>query len=222
MAEQLSLDLPTRASHGRGDFYVSPANAAVLATLDDPTKWHVNKLAIVGPEGSGKSHLAAVFAAQSGGKLIGPKDLTDDVPGLAQGPLAIDDADRFSDENALFHLINLMAERGFPLLLTARSAPSRWSVNLPDLASRLGAVQVAELQTPDDALLAAVLVKNFSDRGLVPPASLVPYLVSRMERSFAAARRLVEMLDHRSSSENRPIGQRLASEILDKWASDGA
>ena len=118
-------------------------------------------------------------------------------------------------QEALFHLHNHLHNQGGKMLLTGRTPPARWAFTLPDLASRLSAIQTVELGPPDDVVLSAVLGKLFTDRQIAPPETLIPYLVRRMDRSFAAARRIVAELDHRALSEGRPINRALAAEMLD-------
>ncbi|MCT8330399.1 DnaA ATPase domain-containing protein [Albidovulum sediminis] len=227
MARQLILDLPVRPALGRDDFFVSPANALALSVIDAPRDWPQGKLLLVGPEGAGKTHLTQVFAHDHGAAVV-PAAALDParVAELAEaGTVAVEDADRIAGdaaaETALFHLHNLVLSEGGRLLLTARTAPQRWPLSLPDLASRMQATQIALLDPPDDALLAAVLVKQFADRQLLVPATLVPWLVARMERSLAAARDLVAALDAQALAQGRPIGQKLAAEVLDRLRPSG-
>ncbi len=227
MARQLILDLPVRPALGRDDFFVSPANALALSVIDAPGGWPQGKLLLVGPEGAGKTHLTQVFAHDHSAAVVTASALDPArVADLAEaGTVAVEDADRVAGhaaaETALFHLHNLVLSEGGRLLLTARAAPQRWDLSLPDLASRMQATQIALLDPPDDALLAAVLVKQFADRQLLVPAPLVPWLVARMERSLAAARDLVAALDAQALAQGRPIGQKLAAEVLDRLRARG-
>lgn len=227
MARQLTFDLPVRPALGREDFFVAPANALALSVLDAPQDWPQGKLVLVGPEGAGKTHLSQVFAAATGASVIAAATLpAADIPALAACPaVVVEDADRIAgravEEAALFHLHNLALADGARLLLTARTHPNRWNLGLPDLASRMQATQAVALEPPDDALLAAVLVKHFADRQIRIPGGLVPYLVARMDRSLAMAHRLADELDRRALAESRPIGQKLAAEVLDRLAADG-
>lgn len=220
MAQQLSFDLPVRPALGREDFFVSPANAATVAMIEGWQGWPSRKLILAGPAGAGKTHLTHVWAALSGAQIIAARDLPNaDIPTLAQGPVAIEDAhliarDRTA-EDALFHLHNLTLAEGHTLLITARTAPHLWGLTLPDLASRMQGTLLTELRTPDDALLSAVLMKLFSDRQLIPSPDTIPYLARRIERSFEAARDIVEALDTRAMSETRPITRTLAARVLD-------
>ncbi|MEL6643854.1 MAG: DnaA/Hda family protein [Pseudomonadota bacterium] len=219
MARQLTFDLPTRAALGREDFFVSPANALALATVDDWAQWPMGKLVLVGPHGAGKTHLAHVWAQAAGARIVAAAELGGtDLPALASGgAVAVEDADAgpFA-EDALFHLHNLLQQAGGALLITATRPPKQWSLTLPDLASRMQAAMTATLDPPDDALLQAVLVKLFDDRQLAVGAEVTEYLAKRMERSFEAAQQIVSALDDAGLAEGRAITRRLAGEVLDK------
>lgn len=226
MAEQLAFDLPLRAARGREDFFVSPANALALAQVEAWHDWPQRKLVLVGPQGAGKTHLAQVWAGLTDATIIKATDLpTADIAALAaRRAVVVEDADRAlppAAEEALFHLHNLTLAEGGTLLLSARTAPNLWPIALPDLKSRMQGTATATLAAPDDALLAAVLVKLFADRQLIVPPALIPYCVGRMERSFAAAQALVAALDAKALSSGRKIGARLAAEVLDNQGSDG-
>ncbi|MEP5153863.1 DnaA/Hda family protein [Planktotalea sp.] len=222
MSEQLSFDLPSRAALGRDDFFVSPSNALAVALIDAPHSWSNGKLLLIGPEASGKTHLAHVWAAQSGAQIISAADLSEDaVPDLLATPIVIEDVDAIAGqrpiETALFHLHNLSAAEGQNVLLTARSAPPRWSLSLPDLASRMQAVLIAELDAPDDTLLTALMMKLFADRQLNPAPDVIPFLAKRIDRSFAAVQRIVAALDKAGLEEKRPLTRAFASAVLDKF-----
>lgn len=224
MIRQLAFDLPARETFRREDFFVSPANALALATLDGGD-WPGGKLMLVGPAGSGKTHLARMWAAETAAPVVLADDLTSvDLHALAAGGrVVVEHAEAVAGnqqaEVALFHLHNLVCPLG-RLLLTARAPVRDWGLALPDLHSRLTAAPVALLALPDDALLSAVLIKLFSDRQLAVPPALIPWLVARMDRSIGAARALVAALDARSLAERRAINQKLAADVLDKL-SDG-
>jgi chromosomal replication initiation ATPase DnaA len=212
---QLAFDLPNAEAMTREDFFVAPSNALALQVVEGWQDWPGRKLLLVGPEGSGKTHLAHIWAAMTGAVILPADTLCAvDVADLAGRAVVIEDADRIAGQEAqLFHLHNLVTEGG-ALLLTARTPPRDWGLGLPDLISRMQATPIAQLDAPDDALLSAVLVKLFADRQVVVPASLIPYLVSRMPRSIGAARALVAALDARALAAGRPITRALASDVL--------
>lgn len=218
MARQLVFDLPRRTSMSRGDFFVSEANAAAIGLLDAPGTWPNGRLVITGAEGAGKTHLAHVWSDATGAEIIDAAALaTADIAGLGSAAhLVIEDIDRLgrAGEEPLFHLINLMMEGAGRLLMTARAAPVALPVALPDLASRLQGSGVAALDLPDDALLTQILIKLFADRQINPEPALIPWLVTRLERSFAAAERAVDTIDHAALTEGKNVTRTLAREVL--------
>lgn len=221
MPEQLSFDLPVRQALGRGDFYVSPANAAAVAMIEGWQGWPGRKLLLLGAQGAGKTHLAHVWASLSGATIIDAADLPGaDIPTLADASVAVENVDliagRSDAEETLFHLHNLVLAEGHSMLLTARGEASRWPLTLPDLASRMQGTPAVVLGAPDDALLAALLMKLMADRQLHPKAGTIPYLVKRMERSFAAAHDVVSQLDQMALDTGAPITRDMARKLLDK------
>lgn len=213
---QLAFRLPIRPAMGRDDFLVAKSNEAAVNAIDRWPHWRSRVLVLVGPEGSGKSHLASVWRVTAQATLISSPELDADlVPELIRGGAVIlEDAPFELDERALFHLINLTKEQRGHLLVTSRTYPTLWPVRLPDLATRLKAAEVAELEPPDDALLRAVLVKLFSDRQLRVAADLLEYVITRMERSGAAARLLVDRIDQISLERQVPVTRALIREVL--------
>lgn len=219
MRHQLSLGLTLPVSYAREDFLVASGNAAALAWLDRWPDWPGQALVLFGNPGSGKTHLAQIWAMQAGARVVAPEEVqAQTVDALARQPLALDDADRVTDPVALFHLVNLVRERGHGLLLTGAVPPSRWPFGLPDLMSRLKAMPAQEIAAPDDALLAAVLVKLFADRQLSVGEDVVKYLGARMERSCHAARSWVAILDAASLAENRAVTVALVRKMMEQGA----
>jgi DnaA regulatory inactivator Hda len=217
--EQLVLDLARRPALGRADFFVSGGNALALAQVDRWPDWPGGKLALIGPIGSGKTHLVHVWAARAEAVILDSAALggLDVTSAPAAAAVAVEDCDAgLTDtaETVLFHLHNRLAAGGGSLLVTGVEPPARWPLRLPDLASRLRAAPVAVLEAPDDALLAAVMVKLFDDRQLPVPSEVVDFLLSRMERSFEAAERLVARIDRLGLARRRAVTLRLAAEAL--------
>jgi chromosomal replication initiation ATPase DnaA len=214
---QLALALPHAERLTRDDFLESPANEAGLALIDSWPDWPSRIMLLVGPEGSGKSHLAAIWAETSGARSTSAQALTADaVPAaLATGALVVDDLKpQGFDERAMFHLLNLARQDEAHVLMAARIPPSAFEVELRDLRSRLRAVPVVTLLPPDDLLLRALIVKFCADRQLVVDESVVSYLASRIERSTTAARQAVELLDTEALRLGRPVTRALAAELL--------
>lgn len=214
---QLALHLPHRESLGREDFLVGPANEAALSMIDRWPSWPGPVLALVGPAGSGKSHLAAIWAMATGAPVLAADAL--DPAGVADalgsGTLVLEDAGAGAvDERALFHLLNLAGEVGASVLMTAATMPAGWKVGIADLSSRLRALPAVTISAPDESLRRALLVKLFADRQLTVEEGLVTLLLTRTGRSYAEARAAVATLDVEALRRRRPITRALAAELF--------
>jgi len=214
---QLVLDLDHSVSFAREDFLSGPSNIAALTLIERWPDWPSRMVALTGPEGSGKSHLAAIWADESGARELSAKFLSiADVPGtLATGALVVEDLEAEDlDEHALFHLINLAREEDAYVLLTSRNAVASLPVTIRDLASRLRALPAVIVTPPDDVLLRSLLIKLASDRQLALDESVINFLVNRIDRSFAAARNAIQTLDDEAMRRHRPVTRALAVELF--------
>jgi chromosomal replication initiation ATPase DnaA len=219
---QMPLDLGGAPAYSAADFLVADGNRDAVALIDGDNAWSNFAQVLAGPDGSGKTHLAHLFAAQAAALIVAATALgVDAVPALAGAPaVVVEDADQGVDETALLHLYNLAHERGRRLLLTARIPPARWTIALPDLRSRLAALPVTTIGMPDEALLGALLLKLFADRQTRVGQDLIAYLIPRLERSFAAVHAAVDALDRAALERRRPITVPLAREVLRLTAED--
>ncbi len=206
---QLPLDLGHRPAMGRDDFLVSAANDEAVRWIDRWPDWPPPGIVLVGPPGSGKTHLAHVWAARSDAAFAVPEPIS----ASARGAIVVDDADRTSEQQLLF-LFNSARANAVTILLTAVRPPAYWPIKLPDLRSRLGTLPVAEIAAPDDALLAAVLMKHFADRQVPVPPEVLSFLLARLERSFEAAARAAAALDRAALARRRPLTMPLVREVL--------
>ena len=213
---QLPLEFDHDPASGRDDLIVSDRLNAAVAIVDRWPDWPSPVVVLAGPTGSGKSHLATIWANRVGATRVAidkPDPMVLEI--AAQGPVLIEDIDHTGfDQTALFHLINAVREHGSAVLITSRVWPAGWHVTLPDLASRLKAATVVEIAEPDEELLAKVMVKLFADRQVVVDDKIIVWLVARMERSLAAARLVVTRLDQLAMARGSKITRALAAEVL--------
>jgi len=220
----LDLDWPRKRALTRADFIEGACNGEALAAMEDWQGWTGGRLVLCGDEGCGKTHLAAIWAARSGARFIDAAALD---PGNIRDVAALDAVivedvdrrleaapDRRSAEEALMHLFNLMGEQGGRMLFSGRAAPARWTVALPDLASRLALPPVFRVGRPDDTLLSHLFLKLFDDRNIVLDPRVASFLALRAERSFRAVHQMVEALDQYSVGTKRPVTVGLAKDVF--------
>ena len=222
--DQLTLDFDHRPALSGEDFLVAPNNSQAVGWIDQWPDWPSPALCIFGPSGCGKSHLAEVLRSKTDAKILGIDQLSGPYDPPPARTVIIEDVDRAltsHHEQGLFHLYNDLKEQGGSLLLNAVTPPSRWTIELADLRSRMAAANVVEITPPDDALIAAVLVKLFQDRQLRVSGDVITYAVPRMERSFSAARQLVDVTDRIALSEKKRITVPLIKRVLNMSENEG-
>ena len=210
---QLPLALPPEEGFGARDFVVSSANHDAFSRLQAWPGPDGGASALIGEAGSGKSHLATLWAQRIGALTV-DADLPFEGLRLDDRPLLVEDADRGFADATLFHLINLGRRPGCALLITGRSPPADWATALPDLRSRLNALPVLTLEAPDDAILEGMLQRFFRLRRILPSPELLAYLVRRIDRSAEAAHDAVARLDAEASAQGKPVGRKLARRLF--------
>lgn len=215
-AEQLFFDWTLPVSLGPEDFFVSDSNAGAHAMVAGGLRWPEGKLALIGPPGSGKTHLVRIWQGIAGAERRDARELSEALPPPGAA-VAVEDVETLprDAEAALFHLHNHLLATGGKLLLTSDRPPARWGIRLPDLASRMQATTVVRLEAPDDALVEALLAKQFADRQLFPAPGVLAWVARRIERSHAAAAVAVASLDRASLAEGRRVSLALARRVLD-------
>jgi chromosomal replication initiation ATPase DnaA len=219
VAKQLSLDLGHRAAFDRDDFLVTPSNATAVGIVDQWPQWPTHAAVIVGPAGSGKTHLAMVWQKRSNAFIVLPSGFgVDEVPVVLSNSAAIVENLHLAQvsETALFHLLNHARQNNATILFTSTVWPLQL-VALPDLKSRLSALPVAHILPPDDALLRGVLVKQFNDRQIAIDEALVSYLVTRMPRSLDVARQVVARIDAEAMEQGAAVTRAFAARILSQF-----
>ena len=210
---QLPLNLPVRAALGRQDFMSDASNAAALALVDAWPDWPHHGAILVGPPGSGKSHLASIWSQRSDARALASV--------LEGNAWLAEDCHAGIDERALFHALNQARQLGGHVLMTAQSYPAHWKIALPDLASRLKASPVTGIGAPGDGLLRSVLVKLFADRQIAVDEPTVSFMLLRMPRSLGAARELVADIDQQAMAERADVTRAFVARVMSRRAEPG-
>jgi chromosomal replication initiation ATPase DnaA len=214
---QLPLPFAHQPHFAAADFLTAACNAEAMAWLSRAPDWPQGRLALWGGEGTGKTHLAHIWADRAGATLLhGPV-----LPQLAAAdrPVAVDNADACA-ERPLLHLLNTAAEAGQPVLLTGRLPPARWTVALPDLASRLRAIMAVEVRPPDDELLRVLLARLLAERQIAVPEAVQDWLLPRLPRTPAAMREVAARLDRAGLATGHRIGRAVAASVLAGMSGD--
>jgi chromosomal replication initiation ATPase DnaA len=226
LSTQFRLPLTAAPTYAREDFAVSPSNADAVARVEAWPAWPEGRLALIGPAGVGKTHLARTWAAAHDAVVVeATGDDTPDLPALRGKAILVEDADRRAEgtalpDEALFHILNMAGVDGGTVLLTGRTPPVGWATDVPDLRSRLNALSLASIDAPDDVVLEAVLRRAFEQRLLKPDPDLYPYLLLRLPRSAAEAIAAADLLDEAAAQQRRELNKALAREVLGDFEGD--
>lgn len=216
--EQLFLSFPRVSDKiNREDLLVHDSIDQAIRLMDAWPSWPSSVIILVGPSGSGKSFLAKIWSNKSGSRRIYSSAKGLEPTQMDGQPMILEDADRIDfDDTQLFHIINSIAQHDSSLLITARTFPIAWSINLPDLCSRLKAATVVKVGLPNDDCLEKIIVKMFSDRQIFVDRRIVAYIVQRMERSLVYAEALVNRMDYLAFSRGIRITRSLVAEVLEE------
>lgn len=228
MAGQLVFPFGVRPALGRGDFIVAPCNENAVRFVESWPGWPVRAAALHGPEGSGKTHLACVWAALACAERVPVSALTDGPEAdaalqrlLARGAdaaIAVDDVDSAPDaslgkrDRALFALFERPSGT---LLFTGRTPPTEWKVAIGDLRSRFDALLAFPLWAPDETLLQGLVRKHFADRQLDVPEGVVKRILTHVERTPEAIAAFVARADARALAEKRAVTERLVLALIE-------
>jgi len=211
MNDQLRLPLQSDVPRGASSFVRSASNEEAVRVLERWPDAAGQVMAICGPAGCGKSHVAAIWAERVGAVALNGAEAAHVDPLELEGRPVLLDIAQDADDETLFHLINLAQADGGALLLVSRPSPRFWKVQVPDLRSRLDSIRVTAMEEPDDVVLAAILRARFAERSITPTDEVIDYLVRRIDRSAAAVEDVVARLDE----QHRPVTRALARQVLE-------
>lgn len=213
MIAQIPLPLPTSSRLGRADFIVGPGNRAAVTFIDSWPDWTAPAAVLYGPSGSGKSHLAGVWAERAKAEIKPASELASATPGT---PLVIENIDAAPLSHEAETVLFALLERGQKMLITAHEPPALWKPAIPDLRSRFDALLAFPLWAPDDALLEGLARKLFADRQLAVPDAVIAQMIRYLERSPGALRDFVAKADAAALAAKKPVTTALIRDLLNQ------
>ena len=215
MNEQLVLGLSLKEALEKEDFFISSSNLDAVTQLGNTDKWPSGVLLLVGPKGSGKTHLSTVWSQEHKAKNVKLEAVTPEMEnGLDHDLVCVEDIDiiekvekkkKSKIEEGIFHLINSIGGRGGKLLMSSRKMPNALSIDLKDLVSRLQSFSNTIIKEPDDSLVMALLLKYFNDRQINIKHSNLDYIAARINRTYSSIYEFVNYLDHKSLVLNAKV-----------------
>ena len=213
MSAQIPFEFKLSEDFSAATFHTSSGNAQARAVLKQGG-WTNNILALIGVQGTGKTHLGHIWANQNEAVILHGQEPFSPRANWAGRPIWIDDASQ-ADGFTLFTLINMAIRGDTPaLLLSDQQHPQYWPAEMPDLHSRLKNLQTVEIEPVDDALLGDIVRKMFKDRGLKIEDNLVTFMLRNCERSVPAVRELIGEIDHAAASQKAKISRVFVSNYL--------
>ena len=218
--DQLIIDMPKRSALDREDFMVNECNQEAIQFIDNFYQRKMKSGVLIGPKGSGKSHLVNVFCKNfEKEKWIISEKKEKDIYKVFQenNVVIIEDIDLIAsldEEKYLFHSINLSKELNKILLLTSGLDLSKINIKTPDLRSRLDSIQSVKILEPNDDLMNILILKLFHDRQILIKPNIISYLMQRVERSYLGISEIVDLIDNVSLSKKKSISINLIKELL--------
>ena len=213
---QLLLELDYKTNFNEHDFYLSKSNSSAFKIINTWPAWDKKILNISGEKFSGKSHLANIYKLKSKAFLINGKDINNSIFKNLKlyESIIIDDFEECKDEEILYSIFNLIDQDNKYMLINSLKPINEINFKLPDLASRAKNCLYAEIENPDDELLFAIILKNFSDRQIKIEKKIINFIISRIDRSYRKIDEFIYKIDELSLKKKKPINFKTIKEIL--------
>ncbi len=213
---QLLLELDYKTNFNENDFYLSKSNSNAFNLINRWPDWEKKILNISGEKFSGKSHLANIFKLKSKAFLIKGNKIDNSIFKSLKlyESIIIDDFEECNEEEILYSIFNLIDQDSKYLLINSLKPINKIKYKLPDLASRSKNCLYAEIENPDDELLFAIILKNFSDRQIKIEKKIINFIISRVDRSYRKIDEFIYKVDELSLKKKKPINLKTIKEIL--------
>ena len=216
MNNQLVLKFPEQQAYKREDFYVSPSNQEAYDFINSWPKWIKRIVNIFGPKGSGKSHLASILKNKTSCLQINSNRLNEKIfyKFKTNEVLIIENLNEKVSEELLFSLWNIALQDNKYFLINSIKPISSYRFKLPDLISRVKSSLIIGINLPNDDLISAIIVKNFSDKQIRVEKKHIDYILKRIDRSYEKISQFILTLDKYSLKKGSPFSFKLIKEVL--------
>ena len=213
---QLLLDFDIKRTFNDHDYYVSPSNYFAFNLIDNWPKWEKRILNISGEKFSGKTHLANIFKSKSSALFLNENEINDDVFKKIKlyESIIIDGFSNNIDENLTYSIFNLVDQDSKYLLINSEIPLGEINFKLPDLVSRSKNMLHSKINPPDDELIFAIILKNFSDRQIKLEKKIIEFIINRIDRSYSKISEFIYKVDELSLKKKKPINLKTIKEIL--------
>ena len=201
---QQTLPLKLLPSYGRHDFIVGESNLEAVKWVDNFSKSKVNGLVIIGPMASGKSHLISTLKNKY--KILEAEEVNEEKINILElKDLIIENIEKIENHYFFLHIINIVKEKNFKVLLTSRQPINDLNIRLEDLKSRLLAYAHSKILLPTDDVLRGIIIKISKDKGLLLSDTVINYILSHVERSYSIINGFINELDQLSLIRKKKI-----------------
>jgi chromosomal replication initiation ATPase DnaA len=213
---QLLLNFEYKQNFKDDDFYVSNSNYYAFNLINTWPKWEKNFLNITGEKFSGKTHLTNIFVKKFKGIRIDAKSFVNkDLKEIKiHENVILDNLNKNIDENLIYTLFNIIDQDNKYLIINSLNPVNEIDFNLIDLRSRMKNCLVAKIEKPDDELMFAIILKNFSDRQVVIDKKLIDFIIKRVERSYGKIFEFIYKIDEISLKKKKSIDFKIIKEAL--------
>ena len=199
------------------DFYVSKSNEHIFNFLDNWPKWEKNFVNINGENFSGKTHLTKIFLKKNKGIKLESKFLNnDDLKEIkAHENIILENIEKNINEKLIYSLINIVDQDNKYLIITSKEPITSIKFELNDLKSRAKNFLLQTIEKPDDDLIFALLLKNFSDRQILIDKKLINFIIKRIDRSYSKIFDFIYKIDEMSLKKKKSIDFKIIKNVLE-------
>ena len=212
---QQTLPLKLLPSYNRHDFIVGESNLEAVKWVENFSKSKVNGLVIIGPSASGKSHLISTLKNEY--KILEAKEINEEKLNILElKDLIIENIEKIENHYFFLHVINIVKEKKFKVLLTSRLPIKDLNIKLEDLKSRLLAYSHSKILLPTDDVLRGIIIKISKDKGLLLSDAIINYILIHVERSYSTINKFINELDQLSLIKKKKITIQFIKKFIER------